>query len=556
MAVLFLKKSIDKIIAETGGESGLQRTLGSFSVLMMGIGAIIGAGIFTLTGEVAFNHAGPGIVFCFIGAAILSAFAGVCYAEMAAMIPVAGSAYAYTYATMGEGIAWTVGWILTLEYALGAGVVANGWSGYVCSFLSQTMHINIPDSLLCFTKGPQNIITLSNGQQIHGIWNIPASLITLLLTCVLYRGMKKSATLNTVMVIIKMIIVAAFILLGFYVLPWSNLIVNPDASNIFARMVPIPETIVESGETITRYGWLKGGILSGIGSVFYAYIGFDSVTTIAQEVKNPKRDIAIGMLGSLIICTIIYILMGIVLTGVVHYQALGTSNPIALGTNNIATLLGWSTFAQTTLTGLINIGVIIGLTTVILVLLLGQTRVWYSMSKDGLLPWFSKLHTKHQSPHIATVITGIIAILASGLLPIKLLADTISLGVILTFLIVCVTVPIMRITNPKVERPFRIPMYWLICTLGIVSCSCVMWGFSGTTWSNLVQFLVLGNGMYFIYGRRHSLLQYENHSLFGPIWIDYVAFCIQLSGLVISNNILSLVAIMLGVVVSIKNVKK
>lgn len=573
MSNLFLKKSIARLISDAedsasskgsgGGGGGLQRTLGPFSITMLGIGAIIGAGIFTLTGEAAFAHSGPGIVYSFIISGLLCTIAGVCYAEMAAMIPVSGSAYAYAYATMGEGIAWIIGWALTLEYALGAGVVSNGWSGYVLSLLRKTLGVNIPDVILCYTKGPWELVTLNNGQQTHGIWNIPASFITILLAAVLYKGISRSTTFNTIMVILKMTIVALFIALGIGVVSWANLHANPDASGL-ASLVPVSEMAIDTvtGQQITRYGWLNGGVLTGAGLVFYAYIGFDAVSTVAQEAKNPKRDIPIGILASLVICTVLYILMGITLTGVVPYRELGASDPIALGIDRIVALRHWPATAQLVFTTAVKLGAIAGLTTVVLVLCLSQTRVWYAISKDGLLPWFGKLHPQYNTPHIATIFTGIIATICGGIIPIGLLAKVISLGTMMIFLLVCISVPIMRLTNPSVERPFRVPVPWVTGLAGAGACLWVMSGLDSGTWLRLVVFLVIGLGIYFIYGRRHSTQQIENRAKFGPVGIDYFAFAIQVAGLVMMFVIPSYVGmigsmclITLGIIISIKNSK-
>ena len=561
MANLFLKKSIARLIADAenpmsggghGGGGGLERTLGPFSITMLGIGAIIGAGIFTLTGEAASAHAGPGIIFSFIIAGLLCTLAGVCYAEMAAMIPVSGSAYAYAYATMGEGIAWIIGWALTLEYALGAGVVANGWSGYVLSLLRKTMGVHISDSLLCFTKGPWELVTLSTGQQVFGVWNVPASFITVLLAAVLYRGITQSTKFNTVMVIVKMTIVALFITLGLGVISWANLHANPDASGL-AALVPPREVFIDAvtGLESVRYGWLNGGVLTGAGLVFYAYIGFDAVSTVAQEAKNPKRDIPIGILASLVICTVLYILMGITLTGVVPYRELGTSDPIALGIDRIVALRHWPATAQVVFTSIVKLGAITGLTTVVLVLSLSQTRVWYAISRDGLLPWFGTLHPKYNTPHVATVFTGIIATICGALVPIGLLAKVISLGTMMIFLLVCVSVPIMRFTNPNVERPFKAPLPWITGPLGAGACMFVMSSLDGNTWISLMIFLVIGLGIYFIYGRRNSVQQRENGATFGPIWIDCVGFALLVLGLMIGfKSDLNAASIIFGVAIA------
>lgn len=561
MSNLFLKKSIARLIADAenpmsggghghSGGGGLERTLGPVSITMLGIGAIIGAGIFTLTGEAASAHAGPGIIYSFIIAGILCTLAGLCYAEMAAMIPVSGSAYAYAYATMGEGVAWMIGWALTLEYALGAGVVANGWSGYVLSLVRRTIGINIPDGLLCYTKGPWELVTLSNGDKVFGVINLPAAFITTVLACVLYRGITQSTKFNTIMVVVKMLIVALFITLGLGVVSWTNLQVNPNAGSLLTSLVPLAENFIDpaTGVEAVRYGWLSGGVLTGAGLVFYAYIGFDAVSTVAQEAKNPKRDIPIGILASLLICTVLYILMGITLTGVVSFRELGTSDPIALGIDKIALLRSWSHATTILITSIVKVGAITGLTTVVLVLSLSQTRVWYAISRDGLMPWFGTLHPRYNTPHIATVFTGIIATLCGSFVPIGLLAKVISLGTMMIFLLVCLSVPIMRLTDPNAERPFKVPFAWVTSLVGAGSCACVMSGLGADIWIKLIIFLVIGLGIYFIYGRRNSVQQRENGAIFGPVWIDYAGFGLLVVGLTLAIKAASTFSIIAGVV--------
>jgi APA family basic amino acid/polyamine antiporter len=459
-----VKKDLDRLIADAndpnageGGHGGgtLKRHLGAFNLTMLGIGAIIGAGIFSLTGTAAANYAGPGIVYSFIIGGILCAFAGLCYAEMAAMIPVAGSAYAYSYATMGEFIAWIIGWDLVLEYAFGAVTVSAAWSGYLYSILHKTLGIQFADTFIKFTKGPWEMVTLGDGAQVRGIWNLPATFIALLVAAILYKGIKESATVNNIIVVIKVTIVVVFIVLGIAMISGTNLHVNP-AGGTFTSLVP-PQEVVNG---VNRYGWLNGGVLTGAGVVFFAYIGFDAVSTTAQEAKNPKRDLPIGIMGSLIICTILYILVALVLTGVVPYKQLGVPDPIAVGIDRIVELRGWSPAAQKIFTFVIKLGAISGLTSVILVMMMGQTRVFYAMSKDGLLPWFGNAHPKFGTPHVATVITGIFVALCGGLMPMSLVGELVSIGTLLAFVLVCIGVPLLRIANPTIERPFKL-LLWL-----------------------------------------------------------------------------------------------
>jgi basic amino acid/polyamine antiporter, APA family len=515
MSGLFIRKDLNRLIADAGdplaGEAGhgapaggqLKRTLTAFNLVMLGIGAIIGAGIFSLTGTAAANYAGPGIVYSFVIGGILCALAGVCYAEMAAMIPVAGSAYAYSYATMGEFIAWIIGWDLVLEYAFGAVTVSAAWSGYLFSILHKTLGIELTDTLVRFTKGPWEQVTLRDGSLVFGHWNVPATFIALLVASILYKGIKESATVNNLIVVIKVTIVVIFIILGIAVISKTNLFVNPDALGL-ARLVPAQEIV--NGHA--RYGWFNGGVLTGAGVVFFAYIGFDAVSTTAQEAKNPKRDLPIGILGSLVICTILYILVALVLTGVVPFKQLGVSDPIAVGIDKIVSLRGWSPAAMKTFTFFIKLGAISGLTSVILVMMMGQTRVFYAMSKDGLLPWFGKAHARFGTPHIATVVTGIFVALCGGLMPMSLVGELVSIGTLLAFVLVCVGVPILRFTNPEVERPFKVPGgtagALIIGISGAAACFYVMSGLPQDTWLRLILWLEVGLMIYAGYGWRHS----------------------------------------------------
>jgi len=512
MAGLFVKKDLDRLIADAGdpnaaegghGGGTLKRHLGAFNLTMLGIGAIIGAGIFSLTGTAAANYAGPGIVYSFIIGGILCAFAGLCYAEMAAMIPVAGSAYAYSYATMGEFIAWIIGWDLVLEYAFGAVTVSAAWSGYLYSILHKTLGIQFADTYIKFTKGPWEMVALGDGTQVRGIWNLPATFIALLVAAILYKGIKESATVNNVIVVIKVTIVVVFIVLGIAMINGTNLHVNP-AGGTFTSLVPAQEVV----NGVNRYGWLNGGVLTGAGVVFFAYIGFDAVSTTAQEAKNPKRDLPIGIMGSLIICTILYILVALVLTGVVPYKQLGVPDPIAVGIDRIVELRGWSPAAQKIFTFVIKLGAISGLTSVILVMMMGQTRVFYAMSKDGLLPWFGSAHPKFGTPHVATVITGIFVALCGGLMPMSLVGELVSIGTLLAFVLVCIGVPLLRIANPTIERPFKVPGglvgAWAIGGAGALSCAWVMSGLPHDTWIRLLLWLEVGLAIYALYGWKHS----------------------------------------------------
>jgi len=527
---LFAKKDLSAVIREANdpqlaeGQHGLKRSLGAFNLTMLGIGAIIGAGIFSLTGAAAANYAGPGIVYSFVIGGILCAFAGLCYAELASMIPVAGSAYAYSYTTMGELVAWIIGWDLVLEYAFGAVVVSIAWSGYLVQLFDSLTHVfpgaggnaaasvfHLSDGVLMFTKGPFEDVTLSTGETVRGLWNIPATVVSAVCASILFRGITESAWVNNVIVVVKVLIVCVFILLGIGLVLPENLFVNEHASGFMAL---VPEQIMVEGEP--RYGWLSGGVLTGAGVVFFAYIGFDAVSTTAQEAKNPQRDLPIGILGSLVICTILYILVALTLTGVVHYSELGVPAPIAVGINRIVELRGWEPGAASTFTALIKLGAISGLTSVILVMMLGQTRIFYAMAKDGLLPWFDKTHPKYKSPHVATVVTGVFVAIAGGSMPMHLVGELVSIGTLLAFVLVCLGVPILRRTNPDQQRPFKVPAPWVIGILGALSCVYVMYGLPTDTWLRLLVWLVIGFAIYFGYGRHHSLLQHGPHPAAPP----------------------------------------
>ena len=589
MSHLFLKKDIPQLIADAedpeveGGysEGGLKRTLGPFSITMLGVGAIVGAGVFTLTGKAAANNAGPGIVYCFMISGALCVLAGLCYAEMAAMIPVSGSAYAYAYATMGEGIAWIMGLSLVLDYAFGAGAVANGWSSYLLSLL-RTTGITLPDAVLYYTKCPWELVTLSSGHQVYGLWNVPASLIAIIATIVLYRGITGSAKLNTIVVITNIAIIVLFITLGIGLVSWARLHANLTTTGL-ASLVPAREVIFDAaGHQVARYGWLRGGVMTGAGVLFFAFIGFDSVSTVAQEAKNPKRDIPIGIMTSLLICTILYILVGFTLTGVVYYKNLDVSDPIALGIDQIVALRSWNPVSRVILTFIVKLGALAGLSSVVLVVMLGYTRVLYAMAKDRLLPWFGSLHAHNKTPYVATIFAGALVAVCSGFLPINLIVGVTFIGQLVVFLLVCVGVIIMRCSNPELERPFRIPLIWLVGTVGVVFCLWIMSSFTAEAWIYLVIFIFFVLGIYCLYGRRHSRQQKTWGFEFGSIWIDSIGLVLQLFGLIglvfvrlirltpsrsssmlfiysINNNILiviSLMCIIIGLGMTLMNVRK
>ena len=488
---LFRRRSVADLQAEVLTDKSLKRALGPVNLTALGIGAVIGAGIFVLTGQAAAKYAGPAIVFSFVLAGLACAFAGLCYAEFSAMIPISGSAYTYGYATLGEFVAWIIGWDLILEYLFAASTVAVGWSGYVVSFL-QELGITIP---VAFTSGPYTHVT-PPGAQWWNIWrlftegwvstgavlNVPAMFIVGFITFLLVLGIKESATFNNVVVAIKMSVILTFIAVGIAYINRNN-------------WHPFIPPSLAPGE----FGW--GGVVRGAGVIFFAYIGFDAVSTAAQEAKNPQRDMPIGILGSLAICTVLYIAVALVLTGIVSYTRLNDPAPIAVAINSLGPSVAW-------LRPIIKIGAIAGLSSVILVMMLGQPRIFYTMSKDGLLPpVFSAVHPKFRTPWIAQILTGAIAMLVAGLFPIGLLGELVSIGTLLAFAIVCAGVFVLRFTDPEIPRPFRTPAFWLVAPLGVVFCGYLMYGLPPDTWARLIVWMAIGLVIYFTYSRRHSKLE-------------------------------------------------
>src|SRR5690606_24630251 len=486
MSNLWKTKSLSQLLRTAeDSEKGLRRTLSASSLVALGIGAIIGAGLFSLTGIAAADNAGPAVVYSFILAALGCAFAGLCYAEFASMIPVAGSAYTYSYATMGEFIAWIIGWDLVLEYALGAATVAASWSQYVAKFLL-TFGIEIPTALL---HGPWD--------ETPGMLNLPAIMIVCLLSLLLIKGTKESALINNVLVILKVTVVLVFIVLG-----WG--FINPDNHSPF---IPVNEgeQLVSQGsmgffdffqsDYFGQYGW--SGILRGAGVVFFAFIGFDAVSTAAQEAKNPQKGMPIGIIGSLVICTILYVLFAFVLTGLENYiNFKGNASPVT------------TAFAKTGYTFLnsaLTIAIIAGYTSVMLVMLMGQSRVFYSMSIDGLLPkFFSDVSEKRHTPWKTNLIFMVFVSLFAGFVPVSGLGQMVSIGTLFACALVCIGVIVMRKTNPTAVRGFRVAFVPLLPILGVIICVALMAGLPIESWERLGIWLLLGLIIYFVYSRKHS----------------------------------------------------
>jgi basic amino acid/polyamine antiporter, APA family len=498
---LFIKKPLAQLLAQAGdSDKGLKRTLGAANLVALGIGAIIGAGLFVRTAAAAGEAAGPAVVVSFIIAAIGCAFAGLCYAEFASMIPIAGSAYTYAYATMGELVAWVIGWALVLEYALGAATVSIAWSEYLNNLLGGAIPYSLSHSpfeslVTRLVNGKETLVSTTElfaGDAIvsTGIVNLPALLILTILTLVLIKGTQESASLNAVIVFVKVAIVLLFIAIG-----WSY--INPGNYTPFV----IPEG-TPGHDTFREFGW--GGVLGGAGIVFFAFIGFDAVSTAAQEAKNPKRDMPIGILGSLVVCTILYVLFSRVLTGIANWEEFKTVGKEASVAYAIQTYMpgyGW-------LATLISVAILAGFSSVILVMLLGQSRVFYSMSNDGLLPKvFAVLHPSYRTPYKSNLILLVFVGLFAGFIPGSMAGDLTSIGTLFAFVLVCIGVWIMRVKNPEIPRAFKTPLVPLVPILGIIVCSAMIVSLDPYTIMVAGVWMVIGLLVYFGYSKNKSNLR-------------------------------------------------